>query len=183
MNKRISEYVGQYDTPRFFQASDQEILEDIHTEIKGEIESATATMTIEIDRDLMCRAEAFFARIGWTLEEACILFLYWFITCPEKIKPWLDALPDEGSTGGGNNTTDDVSGILRRRRSLLGMTQQQVADKAKITLRQYQKFECGERNLMSCSFLIACRVIEALSMDISEFYHEGYIGKADNPEK
>ena len=141
MNKRITEYVGQYDTPRFFRASDQELLEEIHTEIKGEIETATATITIEIDRDLINRAEAFFARIGWTLEEACVLFLYWFITCPEKIKPWLDAMPDETPSACKNNTTSDVSGILRRQRYLLGMTQQQVADKAKITLRQYQKFE------------------------------------------
>ena len=42
--------------------------------------------------------------------------------------------------------------ILRERRVILGMTQQQVADKAHIVLQQYQKFESGERNIMTCSF-------------------------------
>ena len=90
MNKRISEYVAQYETPGFFRTSEDEVLEDIHAEIKREIETATATLTFEIDQELLIRAEAWFARIGWTLEEACIIFLYWFITCPDRIKPWMD---------------------------------------------------------------------------------------------
>lgn len=61
--------------------------------------------------------------------------------------------------------------ILREKRVALEMTQQQVADKAGIKLQQYQKFESGERNIMTCSFQIACRVIEALGMDISKFFH------------
>ena len=64
--------------------------------------------------------------------------------------------------------------ILRDYRHKLGLTQQQVADKANILLRQYQKFESGERNLSSSSFLIACRVIEALGLDISKYYHGKY---------
>lgn len=60
--------------------------------------------------------------------------------------------------------------ILRERRVILGMTQQQVADKAHIVLQQYQKFESGERNIMTCSFQIACRIIEALEMDITAFF-------------
>ena len=37
-----------------------------------------------------------------------------------------------------------VNSILREKRLVLGLTQQQVADKAKINYRQYQKFESGE---------------------------------------
>lgn len=70
--------------------------------------------------------------------------------------------------------SDDAHGILREKRVVLGLTQQQVADKAKVVLQQYQKFESGERNIMTCSFSIACRVIEALGMDISDFYHGKY---------
>ena len=44
-------------------------------------------------------------------------------------------------------------------------------DKAKIKLQQYQKFESGERNIKTASFQLACRGIEALKMDISDFYH------------
>ena len=68
----------------------------------------------------------------------------------------------------------DMHTVLHSQRLLQGMIQQQVADKACISLRQYQKFESGERSIMTCSFVIACRVIEALGMDISDFYHGGY---------
>lgn len=68
----------------------------------------------------------------------------------------------------------DQHTVLREKRVVLGMTQQQVADKAKIRLQQYQRFESGERNIMTCSFSLACRVIEALGMDISRFYHGDY---------
>lgn len=65
--------------------------------------------------------------------------------------------------------------VLRDYRDKLGLTQQQVADKAHIQIRQYQRFETGERNLSSSSFNIACRVIEALGLDINTYYHGGYV--------
>lgn len=65
--------------------------------------------------------------------------------------------------------------ILRDYRDKLGLTQQQVADKAKIQLRQYQRFESGERNLSSSSFNIACRVIEALGLDPTKYHHGDYV--------
>ncbi len=68
----------------------------------------------------------------------------------------------------------DQHSVLRERRVVLGMTQQQVADKAGIILQQYQKFESGERDIMSSSFRTACKVIEALEMDITDFYHGEY---------
>ena len=64
--------------------------------------------------------------------------------------------------------------VLRDFRDKLGLTQQQVADKAMIQLRQYQRFESGERNLSSSSFNIACRVIEALGLDPTKYYHGEY---------
>ena len=54
------------------------------------------------------------------------------------------------------------------------MTQQEVAERANITLRQYQRLESGERSILTCSFGLACRVIEALDMDVSKFYHGDY---------
>jgi len=64
--------------------------------------------------------------------------------------------------------------VLKTARDKLGMTQQQVADKAYIQLRQYQRFESGERNLTSSSFNIACNVLEALQLDIVGFKHGDY---------
>ena len=72
------------------------------------------------------------------------------------------------------HVSDKKDSILREKRVVQGMTQQMVADKAKVSLRQYQRFESGERNIMTCSFQMACRIIEALGMDISDFYHGEY---------
>ena len=67
--------------------------------------------------------------------------------------------------------------VLKEKRLILGMTQKPVADKANLVLQQYQKFESGERSIMNCSFGLACRIIEALNMDICRFYHGDYVEK------
>jgi len=68
---------------------------------------------------------------------------------------WLE-IPTEGT-------------ILRRQREALGLTQQQVADEAEIALRQYQRFEAGERSLLSSSFRIGLSVCKALKIDPTYF--------------
>lgn len=68
-----------------------------------------------------------------------------------------------------------TSNILKERRINLKLTQQEVAEKAKILPQQYQKFESGERKIESATFQTACRVIEALDMDITKFYHREYL--------
>ena len=65
-------------------------------------------------------------------------------------------------------------GILHERRVILGLTQKQVAEKAKIPLQSYQRFESGARNIETASFQIACRVIESLEMNISDYFHGEY---------
>jgi len=62
--------------------------------------------------------------------------------------------------------------ILREARQRLGLTQQQVADKARIQIRQYQKFEGGERKLSTSSFYIARKVLKALQLDVTTFVNE-----------
>ena len=68
-----------------------------------------------------------------------------------------------------------MNSILREKRLVLGLTQQQVAEKSKINYRQYQKFESGERNIMTASFQLTCRVLKALDMDIEKFYNGDYV--------
>ena len=67
-----------------------------------------------------------------------------------------------------------AAAVLSEKRQMLRLTQQEIADRAKITLRQYQRLESGERNILTSSFGLACRVIEALDMDVSKFYHGDY---------
>ena len=55
--------------------------------------------------------------------------------------------------------------ILKRARKAKGMTLQQVADKAGINIRQYQRFERGDRSLLNASFQITMAVCFALDID------------------
>ena len=73
-----------------------------------------------------------------------------------------------------SNDNSNSAAVLLKKRQMLRLTQQEIADRAKITLRQYQRLESGERSILTCSFGLACRVIEALDMDVSKFYHGDY---------
>ena len=73
------------------------------------------------------------------------------------------------------HTQDKKDGLLKERRVTCGLTQQQVADKAGILIQHYQKFEGGERNLRTASFEVACRVLEALDLDIVKYFHHEYV--------
>lgn len=59
--------------------------------------------------------------------------------------------------------------MLRKQRESLGLTQQQVADLARIQLRQYQRLESGERSIYGASFRIAISVCKALQLDPQRF--------------
>ena len=70
--------------------------------------------------------------------------------------------------------------VLREAREKLGLTAGQIANKANVALRQYQRFESGERNLSASSFAIARRVLEALEIDLTSF-GKGSDGVSDEP--
>lgn len=88
MNKRICDFVFPRTEPDFFDHPDATLCE-IQNEIKKGTKTATEVMTIPIDQDLKERAEKKLSKIGWTLEEAFILYLYWCITCPGSADAWL----------------------------------------------------------------------------------------------
>lgn len=67
-------------------------------------------------------------------------------------------------------------GILQERRKELGFTQQQVADMAKIQLRQYQRFEKGEREMHSASMRIGLSICAVLKLDPYRFYPKSLLG-------
>ena len=71
-------------------------------------------------------------------------------------------------------TPSNSGAILRRQRTTLNLTQRQVALRAGITIRQYQNFESDARNIMTASFILACRILEALELDIGRFYRGEY---------
>jgi len=73
-----------------------------------------------------------------------------------------------------NQVMQDEKKILLEARKKIGMTQQQVADKANITIRHYQMFESGERKLSSASFSTASKVLDALKLDLTTFARGDY---------
>lgn len=83
----------------------------------------------------------------------------------------------EGATTQLNGETFELvqteHSILFQRRKELKMTQQQVADKAGIQLRQYQRLENGERNISSSSGRIMLSICKALMLDPYLFLGEG----------
>jgi transcriptional regulator with XRE-family HTH domain len=64
--------------------------------------------------------------------------------------------------------------ILIDARKKLGLTQQQVADKARVAMRHYQMFESGKRKLSSSSFYTASNILRALGLDVTTFARGGY---------
>ena len=66
------------------------------------------------------------------------------------------------------------SEILKTRRIELRLTQQQVADGAKVQLQQYQRLETGERNIESASMRIALSICAVLKLDPFVFFPECY---------
>lgn len=88
MEQVICDYVKTCTEPNFFHHPDDLALSQAHDEIRRSIEEATEIITIQMDIKLIHRAEKVFASIGWTMEEALILFLYWCIECPEQLAAW-----------------------------------------------------------------------------------------------
>lgn len=76
-----------------------------------------------------------------------------------------------------------AAAYLRKRRHELKLTQQAVADKAEIKLQQYQKFESGERSILTASFFIIIPekvdLINQKKSPIQDEYIEKYLAEKD----
>lgn len=73
-----------------------------------------------------------------------------------------------------NQAVREEKDILIEARKKLGLTQQQVADKACVAMRHYQMFEGGKRKLSSSSFWTASKILQALELDVTTFARGGY---------
>jgi len=69
----------------------------------------------------------------------------------------------------GGNEMQDLN-MLKRIRKSKGMTQQAAADAAGISLRQYQKFDGGERDLRNASFRIGMAICRVLDIKLEELF-------------
>ncbi|MCG9968679.1 helix-turn-helix domain-containing protein [Pelotomaculum terephthalicicum JT] len=77
--------------------------------------------------------------------------------------------------------------ILKKHREKLGLTQQQVADIASINIRQYQRFESGERRISGTSFRIGAAIADILELDVHELVYnhtvEAYLKEKKEMER
>ncbi len=80
-----------------------------------------------------------------------------------------------------NQAKPEEKDILIEARKKLGLTQQQVADKAQVAMRHYQMFEGGKRKLTSASFWTASRILRALELDVTTFACGGYGALDEEP--
>lgn len=60
-------------------------------------------------------------------------------------------------------------GILYARRNQLGLTQQEVAKRSGINLRQYTRLESGERTMAGVSLRIGLAICDTLQLDPHRF--------------
>ena len=72
--------------------------------------------------------------------------------------------------------------VLIEARQKLNLTQQQVADKARVAMQHYQAFERGTRKLSSSSFWTASKILQALGLDVTTFANGGYCMLETNEE-
>lgn len=63
-----------------------------------------------------------------------------------------------------------VNNMLKDRRLSMGLTQKQLAEKAVVNRKYYQKLEKGKRSVMTASFETMCKILKALEIDITTFY-------------
>ena len=60
--------------------------------------------------------------------------------------------------------------VLSNRRREMGLTQQQVADNARIQLQQYQRLEAGEITMAGTSMRIGLSICRVLQLDPFRFW-------------
>lgn len=64
--------------------------------------------------------------------------------------------------------------VLKQQRVKLGLTQQEVAERAGVKNAQYQRLEGGQREITRASFALAYKVLKALDLDIDLFMEGKY---------
>lgn len=58
--------------------------------------------------------------------------------------------------------------MIKTQRKKLGLSQQQVANRAGIDIRLYQRFESGERDISRATFRIGLAIADVLELDAHE---------------
>ena len=77
----------------------------------------------------------------------------------------------------GGTELNNENMYLKIRRNQLGLTQQEVADRAEIQLKEYQRIEMGIRNIHRVNFRTGYNVLRVLQIDIDKYMNGEYLVK------
>ena len=76
---RIEQFLKGMNDPDFFDRENLDTCAEIHDLVRAFVENGTETMEVEINVDLLLKAEKVLRGLGWTVEKALVLFLLWCI--------------------------------------------------------------------------------------------------------
>jgi transcriptional regulator with XRE-family HTH domain len=77
-----------------------------------------------------------------------------------KLKSGSDSTPDRKKKGRANSIDEQVGNQLRQRRSLLGLSQEKLAEKVGITFQQIQKYENGANRISASRLFEFSKVLD-----------------------
>ena len=84
MNGFIRNWFRHFDRPCFFDEPLPDGLEDVHCYIVEALRGETTTVTIDLDERFLAELEEKLRKIGWTVNEALVLYLMWSIRQKEE---------------------------------------------------------------------------------------------------
>lgn len=91
---KIEQFLKDMTEPDFFDREHLDACAGIHDLVREYVENGTETIEVEINVGLLLKAEKELRGLGWTVEEALVLYLLWCIVCPEQMKGWYEKVKD-----------------------------------------------------------------------------------------
>lgn len=91
---KLEQFLKNLNEPDFFISANRDACAEIHELVRELVANGTETVEVEIDVDLLLKVEKVLQALGWTVEEALVLFLLWCIVCPERMNEWYEKVKD-----------------------------------------------------------------------------------------
>lgn len=91
---KVEQLLKNLNEPDFFISANRDACAEIHDLVREYVESGTESIEVEINVDLLLKVEKVLRVLGWTAEEALVLFLMWCIVCPEQMNEWYEKVKD-----------------------------------------------------------------------------------------
>lgn len=91
---KIEQFLKGMNEPDFLDRKHLDACMRIHDLVREYVENGTGTIEVEINVDLLMKAEKVLWGLDWTVEEALVLYLLWCIVCPEQMKSWYEKVED-----------------------------------------------------------------------------------------